>query len=842
MTGVLDGIQVLDLSWGISGPMTTMLMADHGAEVTKIEPPGGDPFRSQSGYRVWNRGKRSAILDLKDTRDRETLLRLVRKADILVESYAPGVTKRLGIDFDTLHALNPLLIYCSITAYGRDSAHADRPGYDALVAARTGLHWEQRGWPQGCLFHMAGREDPFADVEISSDWIQGPPREGPMFPASHWPSLGAFYAASTAIAAALYVRGKTGRGQWVETSLLQGALAGACGAWQRAENPDSPLFNSWVFGARSPKGHFKCSDGRWIQNWVPNPRFIMTASEGDTINSSPDLTVQNDPDRFGMGPEELLVMSHYQPIMAERVQKFTAQEWVEAAAIADATVQEVRSPEEALCDPLMLADGCVTEIVDPDLGPIRQVGITYRMTLSQGAIRGPAPRPGEHTEAVKAEAAAIADTPIAAPAAGKTLKAPLEGIRVLDLGLAIAGPYGTQLLSDLGAEVIKINALHDIYWHRSHVAYVANRGKRSIALNLKDPKAMKVLLELVRTADIVHHNMRYDAAERLGIDYESLKKIKPDLIYCHTRGHETGPRQSMPGNDQTGACLAGVQWEDGGMSRGGKPMWALTSFGDTGNGFLSAVGVIQALYHRDRTGEGQMVDTAIVNAHLLNCSYAVAYPDGRGVDRPRLDGMQTGFNALTRLYETADGWLCIVAATEEHWDRLCVAMGEERLELDARFADAESRKTNDDALSHLLEAAFRKSSAAEWFTLLDRTGVPCEICDANFSMELHDDPEMIRRRLVTTYPHPYVGKLDQIGLLFDFSETPATIQGPPLIVGQYTGEIMRELGYSAEEIAALQKDRAIMVWSPEAEAAAGLPLVWPTSKPAEPKDVSAAAE
>ena len=844
MPGVLKDLRVLDLSWGIAGPMTTMLLADHGAEVTKIEPPGGDPFRSQTGYHAWNRGKRSAILDLKDAKDRATFLRLARQADILVESYSPGVTKRLGIDFDTLHTLNPRLIYCSITAYGRDSKHADRPGYDALVAARTGLHWEQRGWPQGALLRMAGREDPFAEVDISQDWLQGPPRPGPVFPASPFPSLGAFYAASTVISAALRAREVTGRGQWVETSLLQGALSGACGAWQRAENPDAPLFNSWVLGSRSPKGHFKCADGRWIQNWVPNPRFIITASEGDEMNSSADLTVQNDPDRFGMGPEELLVMSHYQPIMAERVAKFTAKEWMAAAAIADATVQEVRSPEDALTDPLMMKDGCVAEVDDPELGPIRQVGISYRMTKSPGVIRGPAPRAGEHTAAIKTEAAAISETAAAPPPPPppNTLRAPLEGIRVLDLGLAIAGPFGTQLLSDLGAEVIKINALHDIYWHRSHIAYIANRGKRSIALNLKDPQAKKVLLELVRTADVVQHNMRYDAAERLGVDYESLKKIKPDLIYCHTRGHETGPRQALPGNDQTGACLAGVQWEDGGMSRGGKPIWSLTSFGDTGNGYLSAIGIMQALYHRHRTGEGQMVDTAIVNAQLLNCSYAIAYPDGSGIDRPKIDAMQTGFNALNRLYETADGWLCIVIATGEHWDRLCLAMDEERL-ADSRFADAEGRKSHDDELVKLLESAFLKRTAKDWFATLDKAGVPCEISDSDFSFGLHEDPEMIRRRLVTSCQHPYVGRLDQIGLAFDLSETPAAIQGPPLIVGDNTEEILRELGYSDGDIAALQRDRAVMAWSPDSDPN-DLSFSWAPKAPAPAasKDAAAAAE
>ncbi|HEX4507331.1 MAG TPA: CoA transferase, partial [Alphaproteobacteria bacterium] len=271
MAGVLDGIKVLDLSWGISGPMATMLLSDHGAEVTKIEPPGGDPFRNQSGYKAWNRGKRSAVLDLKSPADREVFLKLAKGADVLVESFSPGVTKRLGIDYDALKAINPGLIYCSITAYGRDSKWADRPGYDALVAARLSMHWEHRGWPQGALTRATGGEDRFGEVEIPPDWLQGANRPGPLFPASHFPSIGAFYAATTGVSAALRVRGVTGKGQWVETSLMQGAFCAACGAMQKAENIDAPLFDTWVLNSRAPKGHFEGSDGRWVHNWVPNP-------------------------------------------------------------------------------------------------------------------------------------------------------------------------------------------------------------------------------------------------------------------------------------------------------------------------------------------------------------------------------------------------------------------------------------------------------------------------------------------------------------------------------------------------------------------------------------------
>jgi crotonobetainyl-CoA:carnitine CoA-transferase CaiB-like acyl-CoA transferase len=832
--GPLAGLRVLDLSWGIAGPMTAMLLADSGADVTKIEPPGGDPFRAQLGYRVWQRGKRSAVLDLKQASDRAAFLALARHADVLVESFAPGTTAGLGIDFAALSAESPRLVYCSITGYGRDNPHSDRPGYDSLVAARTGLHFEQRGWLEGALNHMARRPDPFAHLEHDWQSVQGPPRPGPVFPASFYPSLGAFFAATLGIHAALRAREITGRGQWVETSLLQGALACASGVWQRAERVDAKDFDSWILCARSPKGHFECSDGRWIHNWVPNPRFLLSASAGTSLNATPALAAKQDPDRFGTGPGELVVMQHYQPLLAEAVRKFPAEEWVRAAATANMTIQAVRSPEESLADPLLLADGCVAEVRDPELGVIRQLGSVIRLAAHAPRIGAPPAPPGEHTDAVRAEAAALAAQPAPAVKLGRKLRAPLEGITVLDLGLAIAGPFGTQLLSDLGANVIKINALYDIYWHANHIAYMANRGKRSLALDLKDARALRVLHQLVARADVVQHNMRYDAAERLGVDYASLRRVNPHLVYCHTRGFENGARAHLPGNDQTGGCLAGTQWEDGGMGRGGKPMWSFCSLGDTGNGFLSAIAILQALRHRDRTGEGQFCETSIVYAQLLNTSYAVARPDGAGFARPRTDAGQTGFSATHRLYETRDGWLCVLAPSDEGFGRLARALGAEALAHDPRFASAAARAKHDAELAQRLAERFAALSAREAFAALDAAGVPCEICDPEFALGLHDDAGLRARGWTVSYPHPFVGKLDQIGLLCDLSDTPGRVQGPPLVVGQHSREILAELGYTADETDALCAS-CVLDWQPGKPHRVVIPSKW-LPKPPAPAD------
>jgi crotonobetainyl-CoA:carnitine CoA-transferase CaiB-like acyl-CoA transferase len=802
MTGVLDGLSVLDLSWGVSGPMVAMLLGDHGARVTRIEAPDGDPFGELSGHRTWNRNKRRAVLDLHDEVDRDRLIRLAAHADVLVESFSPGITAALGIDFDALRAINPRLVYCSISAYGQSGRHADRPGIDALVAARTGHDFEGRGTIGGTIGRLSGTEGILPGLDAPEGCMVGPERDGPLFSGPPWISLAAAYLASLGINAALRVREQTGRGQWVQTSLLQGALGTTIAGWQRAERSDARDYVSWVIDPRAPKGFYRGSDGRWMHHWTPLPAFVLGAAAGDQLRADGASAPKDAPMRIGVGGDDMIVLQHYHPILAEHFAKFPSADWIRVAAEVGVPLQPVRSPEEALLDPAFLADGCVVEVDDAEHGRIRQVGRVYSLSACPTTPPTPVVERGAHTAEVIAEADALGAPSATEPSPGPAPAHPLAGVKVLDLGLAVAGPWGTQQLAELGAEVIKVNTAYDGYWMSSHIAMTCNRSKRSISINLKDPQGKALLDRLVAEADVVQHNMRYDAAIRLGVDDASLRAINPSLIYCHTRGFECGERDGHPGNDQTGAALAGTSWLDGGLDDGGNPLWSVTSLGDTGNGFLAAIGIVQALYHRDRTGEGQFVDTSIVYAQLLNASSAWVTPDGT-VQGPRhaLDREQAGVSALYRLYRAADErWVALGAFTWEHFVAVCAAVGRPDLADAEHFAPAGNRSSHDADLTAALAAAFAERPARAWFDLLDTAGVPVEIADPDFVMSLFDDPEMIENGWVTHYEHPVVGRMDAFGSLIDFSETPGKVWGGPLIPGQDTREILGELGYDADAI------------------------------------------
>src|ERR1700746_163353 len=184
-TGILRGLEVLDLSSGIAGPMTGMLLADHGARVTRIERPGPDPLAALSGTRVWLRGKRRATLDLRDAADRGVFLALARGADVVIESFEPGVAAKLGIDHATLLAANPRLVHCSITGYGETGKHAHRPAYDALVAARTGQQFESRG-AVGTTIGRLSHAEVMPGLVAPEGCMIGAPRSGPLFSGVPW--------------------------------------------------------------------------------------------------------------------------------------------------------------------------------------------------------------------------------------------------------------------------------------------------------------------------------------------------------------------------------------------------------------------------------------------------------------------------------------------------------------------------------------------------------------------------------------------------------------------------------------------------------------------------------
>jgi crotonobetainyl-CoA:carnitine CoA-transferase CaiB-like acyl-CoA transferase len=429
----------------------------------------------------------------------------------------------------------------------------------------------------------------------------------------------------------------------------------------------------------------------------------------------------------------------------------------------------------------MLADGRIVDVVDPTLGPVRQPGLAYLLHATPGEVGFAPATVGQHTVQVLEEQ--LEETAAPVRPKGVTLQSPLSGITVLDIGSAVAGPWGAQMLSVLGARVIKVNATTDQPWHSLHTSFTCSRGKESISLDLKDPDAYAAFRRLADSADVVQHNMRDGAAKRLGIDYDTLKSTNPDLVYCQVRGYEhEGPRAPLPGNDQMAAALTGIDWEDGGCADGGRPFWSLTSMGDTGAGFLSAIAICQALYHRERTGAGQFVDTSLLDAGLLHVSGMWSAGD-RPVERSHLDAQQLGLNRWYRLYETAEGWLCLAAVTKDHQVTLWRELG-----------------VDQDVTEETLVAIFATRTAAAWASALESWGVPCEVSSETFALGVFDDPEYIAKGWVTSSEHPLVGHLEQFGRLIEFSETPSTLQGPPLVVGQDSRRILSELDFTSEEI------------------------------------------
>ena len=386
---------------------------------------------------------------------------------------------------------------------------------------------------------------------------------------------------------------------------------------------------------------------------------------------------------------------------------------------------------------------------------------------------------------------------------------PLDGLTLIDFGQYLAGPFGPMILADLGMHVIKVEPVTgDGMRMAGKPFFGCQRGKRDIALNIKAPEGRELALELVRRADAVHHNMTKGTATKLGIDYEACKTVKPDIVYCNTYAYGfEGPLSHFGGLDPLYQAAAGLEYEAGATQHGNDPLYYRFGMCDAANAMLSVVGVLAALLHRARTGEGQELWTSLLDGGAVFASDAMVKPDGTPVPRPRLDKHTTGLDAGYRLYETQDGWVQVAALKPEQWDALCATLGVDP-SLDRSTAEAQ------------LDLRFRTRTAVSWSYRLDDAGVPNEIAvDPKGGDLMLFDADNERLGLVADYEHPIMGAMRQFGDTINFSETPGRIYGPPPRVGEHTNEILAWLGHGDADMAEL-KDQGIVAWPDENYAAA----------------------
>ena len=813
MTQLFDGITVLDFSQGMAGSVATMVMSDFGAEVIKVEPPGGDPYRAQPASLLWNRGKKSVVLDLETEADRKQARALARSADAVVESFVPGDAAAFGVDYETLKADNPGLVYTSITAFGDSGPYARYRPYEAIVSAKSGRYMA-----------FAGQNG----------------REGPNFGAVQVASHGAAMAAVRGSVAALMIRDRTGVGQHVQTSLIRAMTYYDLSqflVWQMMikfpENfPDDPTV---VASRPAPIQYLavRAGDGRWMQ--LANLMERLFISEIHAIGLGHLL---EDP-RYASAPflddeprEEM------REFILEKMQEKTLDEWMDLFinVEGDVAAEPFMTSIEALDHPQLVHNGAVQKVDDPTVGTMRQLGPLFHMEASQPRIQGPAPQVGQHTEEILASlnASPSPSTREGAVDSGSSLTphssplTPLEGVTVLDMSTVIAGPLAGSLLAEMGARVIRIETLAGD-WMRGHYNGLASNrtmaGTEGLSIDLKTAEGQDILSRLLPKVDVVLHNMRPGAPERVGIGIEQVRALRPDAVYAYLGGYgSSGPHSHRPAMHPIGGAVGGgvmAQISDGALPAedAAMTMEELRSSSrqlgranevnpDPNTAMVTATAITMALYARQRHGDEQYVETTMIGSNAyVNADHFFDY-EGRP-PRPVIDADGYGTSALFRLYETLGGWVFLACPFEDEWLRLCSALGRPDLLEDPRFITPDARRDNDDALASELASVFASRPALEWESLLTSADIGCvQTEDRGMYHFFSEDEHVAETGLTVEVSHLKYGEFWRYAPILEFSKTPC-VAGGGITRGQHTFPILRELGYTDDQILQMRDNRVL---------------------------------
>ncbi len=392
----------------------------------------------------------------------------------------------------------------------------------------------------------------------------------------------------------------------------------------------------------------------------------------------------------------------------------------------------------------------------------------------------------------------------------------LEGVRVLDLTRALAGPFCTLMLGDYGADVIKIElpgAGDDTrHWGPPFIgeesAYFLsiNRNKRSLTLNFKEEQAREIFLKLVAQSDVVVENFTPGVMGRLGLEYAAVKQANPNIIYCSISGFgQDGPYQSRPAYDQIMQGISGLMSITGEL--GGEPQKVGVAVTDIGSGMWAAFAVMSALHHRSQHGEGQYIDISMLDAQIAWLTYQAAYyfaydrpPQRLGAAHPTLVPYQA--------FMCQDGkYLNVAVGSERLWDRFCQAVKREDLKDRPEFATNGVRVENRATLVPLLQEYFLTRAADDWVADLQQHNVPAG--PINDLADVFSDPQVLHREMLLEMNHPTLGAIKQTGLPIKFSLTPGGLDRPPPLLGEHNGQILKDLGYSDAQIAEMAEKSVI---------------------------------
>ncbi|MBA3015714.1 MAG: CoA transferase [Proteobacteria bacterium] len=748
-SGALADLKVLDLTHYIAGPYCTKLLAGFGAEVLKIERPGtGDPLRSVGPFTkgcsdiemsipfLWlNTGKKSVALDLKSAPGLEYVKKLIAWADVLVENFAPGVMMRLGLDYETIQAINPRLIMTSVSNFGQVGPYRDCRAEEIT------------------LYAMSGQMNATGD----------PDRE-PLAPGLAINQYTAGLHAYIGTLAALHHREKTGEGQHVDISLHESGV----------DNIEIGLINFLHQGIRSrrskhimvPWRNYPCKDGMATVICAPFRHWV----QGARLFEAPELLQEKYHHVRGRHVERERVEELIQPWISSK----TREDIFHAGQQQGLAFGYRASLAEALALPQHLARDFFVKTDDGRGGSYNYPGAPFKLSATPWHQER-APLLGEHTAAVlsrtlkldRAEpdqlgAAGVGEgfkQAAAEDASRVTPRGALTGIRVLDLTHSWAGPHGTRILADLGAEVIKIEYLprlcllragivKDQMYNKRPMWFQVNRGKRSVTLDMNNPEELETFLDLVRISDVVVENARGGVLERRGLDYHSLVKVKSDIIFLSMAAFgKTGPYASYAGYGATMEALSGAESLTGYY---GSTETKRVREIDVTNGIFGAAAVLTALHHREKTGKGQWIDLSqletvshgLIGEHLLAFAMNGIVPPVRGNRHERF----APCGCYPSLGE--DRWVTLVIRNDREWLELCELIDRPALSNDPRLQTVTGRMAHHDEIDRAIAEWTSAREAGEVQDLLQSQGIA-----AGAVMNVEDlsrDPHLVARGFLVT--------------------------------------------------------------------------------------------